>query len=137
MTRPVPLVNYPRLHPVAAWLRCLPGSRLLPWRLRLIDQVGAADDVPDVLRAKTAVLVTSREQPSWLAFDCPRHPQERILLNLAHVRHPRWSLDSGTGDNRITLYPSVDAFHAGARCHFWLRSGRVHWVADEADRIGE
>jgi len=108
--------------------RKLPGLRFLPWRYRLAGSVAAADEVPTTLPPRTATVVLARSEPSWLAFDCPRHPEERILLNLSHSRKPWWDLRTG---KTVTLFPSVDAFHSGERCHFWLNAGRVNWVQDE------
>jgi hypothetical protein len=112
---------------VSVWLRSLPGAKLWPWRYLVIISVQAADEVPAKLPARTAVVVTSKGRPSWIAFDCPRHRRERLLINLSSARRPRWSLQT---DTLLTLSPSIDAVHHGERCHFWIRRGKVVWQGD-------
>ena len=47
-----------------------------PWRI--VAEVDAADEVPDRLPRKGAVLVGSRQHPKWIAFDCPCGPAEVV-----------------------------------------------------------
>jgi hypothetical protein len=110
--------------PIRIWLRRLPGSRFWPWRYILIGSVQAADEVPVILPARTAVVVLAGERQTWLAFDCPKHHHERILLNLSAARRPRWSLETR---NPLTIFPSIDADHKEGRCHFWIKRGKVKW----------
>jgi hypothetical protein len=107
------------------WLRQLPGSRLLPWRYLIVGTVQAADEVPDELAACTAVVVQSAGRLTWIAFDCPRHGNERIMLNLSTRRRPYWIIQE---ESKLTLYPSIDAVHVGSRCHFWIRRGHLKWA---------
>ena len=105
--------------------RSIPGLRALAWRYRVTGIVDAADEIPRVLLPRTAVLVGAPGNAKWVAFDCPRHASERIVLNLSTGRWPRWTLDSS---DVLGLTPSVDALHAGSQCHFWMRRGKVSWV---------
>ncbi|MEU0879531.1 DUF6527 family protein [Lentzea sp. NPDC005914] len=108
-------------------LRKLPGSRHLPWPYIVAGHADAADEIPEKLVARTAVTVQSGDRHTWVAFDCPRHPNERIMLNLSTSRRPCWRINS---EQPFTLYPSVDATHSGGRCHFWVRRGRLKWAAE-------
>ena len=109
---------------VRVWLRRLPGTRYLPWRYVVTGTVQAADEVPQHLGPRTAIVVINNGKPSWVAFDCPRHRHERLLVNLASHPRPHWTLAPGP---RLTLTPSVDAVHNGQHCHFWIRNGKVEW----------
>jgi len=114
---------------LAILVRCIPGLRALPWRYRITGVVDAADEIPRVLLPRTAVLAGGLANAKWVAFDCPRHATERILLNLSTGRRPRWKTDS---TDVLGVRPSVDAVHGGTRCHFWIRHGKVSWVEDRA-----
>ena len=107
------------------WLRTLPGSRLLPWPYLVVGTVAAADEVPDRLSPRTAIVVQPNGRATWLVFDCPHHTDQRIMLNLSTRRRPYWTIGEGS---KLTVYPSIDAFHAAGRCHFWMRRGRVRWA---------
>ncbi|MGW1341372.1 DUF6527 family protein [Kribbella sp. NPDC002412] len=97
----------------------------MPWRYIIVGVVDAADEIPLELAARTAVLVQSANRPTWIAFDCPRHRDQRIMLNLSTRRRPYWTIhDRAT----LTLRPSIDATHNGSRCHFWLRRGHLRWA---------
>lgn len=101
----------------------------LPWRAwRLVAVVEAADEIPDKLPPKGAVLVGSVRHPKWLAFDCPCRENHRIMVTLERLHKPHWKLMPG---ERLTLSPSVDAFRNGRRCHYVIRNGRTLWVRDE------
>jgi hypothetical protein len=110
------------------FFRGLPGSRALPWRYVVGGVSDAADEVPDKLVLRTAVIVQSGDRQTWLVFDCPRHLGERIMLNLSTRRRPSWKIGA---ESVLSVYPSVDAAHAGARCHFWLRRGRIDWAKED------
>lgn len=59
----------------------------LPWRKwRIGAVVDAADEVPERLPPKVAVLVGSTAHPKWLAFDCPCGEVHRIVVSL-DLRH--------------------------------------------------
>ena len=63
---------------VSLWDRFL----LPPWRI--IGEVESADDIPNQLPKRGAVLVVSGKRQKWIAFDCPCDSSHRILLNLTH-----------------------------------------------------
>jgi hypothetical protein len=110
---------------LALMARGLPILRLVPWRYRIIGIADAADELPTTLPVRTAMLVGMADRVSWLAFDCPRHRGERILLNLSFARRPRWVVETS---DLLSLSPSVDTLHCGSRCHFWIKRGAVRWV---------
>lgn len=116
---------------LARLLRTLPGIRTLPWRYRILGVVEAADELPVTLPPRSATLVGGSGKAAWVAFDCPKHRTERILLNLSPSRRPRWTV---LDQQLLTVTPSIDALHCGSRCHFWIRRGKLTWVPDQAPR---
>ncbi len=97
-----------------------------PWRI--VAEVDAADEVPDRLPRKGAVLVGSRQHPKWIAFDCPCGARHRILLPLDARQRRHWRLRPGA---RLTLWPSIDAIEGARRCHYFITHGRTVWARDE------
>jgi hypothetical protein len=107
----------------------------LPWwawlprrRYRVIGAVDAADLIPEHLPRKGLVVVEDHSAPSWVAFDCPCNRRHRILLPLDRRRKTHWRLET---KRFASLFPSVDSYEAGTRCHFWLRNGLVRWKRDD------
>ena len=104
----------------------------LPWRRwRVLGQVDEADEIPDRLPHRGAVVVGSIDAPRWVAFECPCGRGHQLMVNLDRSRHPAWHL---TGTPRITLTPSVDDITQTRRCHFFLRDGKVIWVRNAPGR---
>lgn len=104
----------------------------IPWwqwlpipRWRIVASVDAADEIPARLPRKGAVLVGSRRQPKWLAFDCPCQRAHRVMVTLDTAHRPYWTV---TGGFFLNLWPSVDDRTAGRRCHYIIRNGRTHWA---------
>lgn len=108
-------------------LRRIPVLGAMPWRYRINGVAEAADELPVTLLPRTAMLVGTPDKANWVAFDCPRHSSERILLNLSATRRPHWTVNS---EGLLTIAPSIDAIHRGSRCHFWIRRGKVRWTED-------
>lgn len=102
------------------WWQWLP----IPW-WRIVAIVSAADEVPSHMPRKGAVLVGSRRQPKWLAFDCPCWHKHRVMVTLDPSHQPHWTV---TGSLFLTLWPSVDDRTAGTRCHYIIRNGRTLWT---------
>jgi len=97
-----------------------------PWRRwQVVGVVDSADDVPETLSGKRAVLVGTKGRPKWLAFDCPCRSGHRILLNLDRQRFPFWTL---LNPDRLTLTPSVDYRDDRQRCHYIMSKGRIRWA---------
>lgn len=94
-----------------------------PWRIASV--VDAADEIPEQLPPKCAILVGTADYPKWLAFDCPCKQGHRIMVPLDRNKNPHWTLQNA---QRLTLTPSVDAWRGTVRCHYILNDGRVHWV---------
>lgn len=94
-------------------------------RFRVVQYVEAADEIPDELPMRGAVVVGSRDQSTWIAFDCPCDERHRVMLNLDARRKPTWSLRNG---KPLTLNPSIDERRPGKRCHYFIRAGRVQWA---------
>ncbi len=105
-----------------SWWHSLPW---LPWRV--VAFVEAADEIPERLPRKGAVLVGSDAYPKWLAFDCPCRQGHRIMVSLDKRTKPHWQI---TGSERLTLSPSVDAMTDRRRCHYIMRNGKIIWVHD-------
>lgn len=106
------------------WWQRLPRRR---WRLVLV--VDEADEVPDRLPRRAAVLAGPAQNPKWIAFDCPCGQGHRVMLNLDHRRPPTWLL---VNQRRLTLSPSIDDYAVG-RCHFFIRQGKIKWVQSRTE----
>lgn len=89
--------------------------------------VSEADELPDRMRDHTIYVVGTPERAKWAAFACPCRSGHGVTLNLQPKRYPFWRLSLVDG---VTLRPSVDV-QDDRRCHFWVRRGAVHWVADD------
>ncbi len=102
---------------------------------RIVAVVEAADDVPRRLPRRGAVLIGSVSRPKWVAFDCPCGRGHRILLNTDKSRRPHWSVSL---DGPLSITPSIDSVYAMHRCHYFVRDGKVRWVAhdDSVERSG-
>lgn len=104
----------------SSWLDWLPWT---PWRV--VGIVDSADEIPEVIRRKGAVLVGTETYVKWVAFDCPCGSGHRILLNVDKRTRPFWGL---SGSKRLTLKPSIDYRDGTRRCHYFIADGRVHWA---------
>ena len=110
------------LKELIAWWRSLP----VPWRAwRVVGQVGAADEVPDRLPGKAAVLVGPPGAATWAVFDCPCRKGHRLMVNLDRARHPFWSVYSL---KPLSILPSIDDMTSERRCHFVVHGGRIRWA---------
>jgi len=109
------------------WRKYLPRG---PWRV--VEQVNAADEVPQVIPRNGAVLVGSRERPKWLAFDCPCSTGHRVMIALDPRQWPHWTLEGAGGASGLTLWPSIDCQTPARRCHFFMRRGRVFWIRERS-----
>jgi hypothetical protein len=103
------------------WKRLLWGRR---WRIGVV--VADADRVPERIAHRRAVLVGDGGSMKWLVFDCPCGRGHRVMLNLDWHRKPAWTLRS---QRPLSIRPSIDD-HSVARCHFFIRDGRVRWARD-------
>jgi hypothetical protein len=105
-----------------------------PWkRWRVVCTVESADEVPGALVGKEAILVGTRVNPKWLAFNCPCRTGHRILLNLDQNRYPYWTLLDLA---KLTVRPSVDYRDNDRRCHYIVANGRIQWARHEGERHG-
>jgi Family of unknown function (DUF6527) len=98
-------------------------------RWRVVGFVDEADEVPKVIARRGVVLAGGTSQlPKWIAFDCPCL-SDRVMVTAVEGRWPRWRYSSRfwTG---VTLVPSIDTHHAGKKCHYLIRGGRVLWARD-------
>jgi hypothetical protein len=105
-----------------SWWKWLPFRR---WRI--VGTVADADEVPDRLPRRGAILVGTDGIPKWIVFDCPCRTGHRIMLNADRLRRPYWSIVS---QRRLTIAPSVDALGNGRRCHYFVRHGKTFWTRD-------
>jgi Family of unknown function (DUF6527) len=106
--------------------RLIPGRR---WHIAI--RVPTADQIPAGFPARSTVMVGTRADPRWLAFDCPCGTGHQIMLNLDRRRTPCWTVAS---TRRLTVGPSIDSRQSGRRCHYFIREGKVTWVPDKGRR---
>ena len=98
----------------------------LPWRKwRGIAEVENADEIPDLIQGRGAIVVAEDGTKKWLVFDCPCKSGHRVMLNIDSRRRPMWKLASTTP---LTVAPSVDVLRPERRCHYFVRQGRIEWV---------
>ena len=106
-----------------AWWKWLPFQG---WRS--VGMVESADEVPDRLPSRGAVLVGAPEHLKWVAFDCPCGRGHRIMLNTDPGRLPAWQVAQNP-EQRLTISPSVD-YRGERRCHYHVRDGKTVWAGD-------
>ena len=111
----------------------------IPWRewiprrfWRVVATVEAADEVPERLPAKGAVVVGQPSHPKWLAFDCPCKTGHRILVTLDTDHYPHWTI---INEARLTISPSVDYRSNDRRCHYVINGGQIIWVHHQEGRV--
>ena len=100
---------------------------------RIVATVDAADEIPERLPSKGAVLVGSSEYPKWLAFDCPCKTGHRIMVSLDRAHSPHWTLHD---PKKLTIWPSIDYISPERRCHYVVRGGKIIWVKAKEKRRG-
>lgn len=103
-----------------AWWKWLP---IFGWRI--VADVEAADEIPERLPRRGAVVVGGRARPKWIAFDCPCGTGHRIMLPTDHAHSPHWKV---TPKGKLTIAPSIDYKARDKRCHYFIRDGRVKWT---------
>lgn len=106
---------------LVAWWQSLP----LPWRTwRIVEHVGAGDEVPERLPYRGVVLVGAPRSATWAVLDCPCRAGHRLMVNLDRTRHPFWRIESG---KPLSIRPSIDNITPERRCHFIVRGGKTSW----------
>jgi hypothetical protein len=115
-----------------ARIKEIPWWEWLPFRnWRIVRIVDAADEIPERLPPKGAIMVGPKKNPKWIAFDCPCRTGHRILLNTDRARLPYWMVTMKGG---LTISPSVDSFEGKRQCHYFIRKGRVVWANERGMR---
>lgn len=94
---------------------------------RIVATVEAADEIPERLPARGAVIVGSLERPKWLAFDCPCKTGHRIMVTLDPAHRPHWVIKNG---RKLSVSPSIDYRTAERNCHYFVTNGKVIWAKD-------
>jgi hypothetical protein len=106
----------------------IPFWEWIPGRAwRIVATVEAADEIPERLPRRGAVIVGSLLRPKWLAFDCPCKTGHRIMVTLDPAHRPHWIIQKG---KKLSISPSVDYRTAEKRCHYYLADGKITWVKD-------
>ena len=103
-----------------SWWQWLP---IFGWRV--VANVEAADEIPDRLPRRGAVVVGARVHPKWIAFDCPCGAGHRIMHPTDRAHSPRWRVSS---TRKLTITPSIYYKSCSRRCHYFIRDGRVKWT---------
>ena len=113
-------------------LKRIPWREWIPRRFwRIVAVVGAADEIPETLPAKCAVLVGTPLHPKWLAFDCPCKTGHRILVTLDTRHHPHWRI---IDTDKLSILPSIDYWSTERRCHYMITGGQIIWVNNKKGR---
>jgi Family of unknown function (DUF6527) len=106
----------------------IPFWEWIPGRAwRIVATVEAADEIPDRLPSRGAVLVGSLQRPKWLAFDCPCGDGHRIMVTLDATHRPHWRI---TKVRKLSVYPSIDYQSSIKRCHYCVSNGQIKWVRE-------
>jgi hypothetical protein len=106
----------------------IPFWEWIPGRAwRIVAAVEAADEIPDRLPPRGAVVVGSLEKPKWLAFDCPCKTGHRIMVTLDPTHRPHWAIKR---IKKLSICPSVDYRAPERRCHYFVINGKIKWVHD-------
>lgn len=108
---------------VIEWWSWLPRFR---WRI--VAHVEAGDFIPEKIPRNGVVVVSRLGLPTWVAFDCPCRTGHRIMVNLDGARRPHWRI---TSLKPLSISPSFDDVTPERRCHFFLRRGKIQWVAED------
>lgn len=104
----------------------IPFWEWIPGRAwRIVGTVQAADEIPERLPPRGAVIVGTLRCPKWIAFDCPCKTGHRIMVTLDPAHRPHWAIKRG---NKLSLTPSVDYRSAERRCHYFVTNGKTVWV---------
>lgn len=80
------------------------------------------------MEADKLTLVQSGNVKKWACFKCPGGCGEVINLSLNPKQRPRWQISEDFW-LRPTIHPSVHQKNK-CGCHFWIKSGKVHWCKD-------
>jgi hypothetical protein len=100
--------------------------RLTPPRFTQLAFYEGRDHVPAEIERRTIAVVGTLERPKWAIFECPCGRGHQITLNLSPSREPFWRIEETP--RGPSLHPSVDAY-APFSCHYWVKQGRVRFVA--------
>jgi hypothetical protein len=95
---------------------------------QIIAAVTSEYPEPSAARADILHIVGGRGYQKWAYLSCPCGCGVPIMLSLATKRSPRWQVTIDWLD-RPTIKPSVWQTD-GCYSHFWVKEGRVEWVAD-------
>jgi len=110
---------------IRRWLR---RTRIFTGRISRVVYYDEFSDLPDVPRPNELAVAGSPDRAKWALLDCPCGRGHTILLTLSTIDTPHWTVSLDPRD-QPTLSPSVDRNRDKPdRCHFWLRSGEIHWV---------
>lgn len=106
----------------------IPFWEWIPGRAwRIVAAVEAADEIPERLPPRGAVVVGSLQRPKWLAFDCPCKTGHRIMVTLDPTHSPHWVIKK---EKKLSISPSVDYRTADRRCHYYVTNGTIRWIDD-------
>lgn len=101
------------------WWQYLP---IWPWRV--LGFVEHADEIPERLPRRAAVIVGTPAFSKWFAFDCACGHKHRIMVNADPARHPSWQM---TQLRPLSISPSID-YKGERHCHYFIRNGKTLWA---------
>jgi Family of unknown function (DUF6527) len=84
------------------------------------------EDMPDVLKTKTAYFVGNKGYYWQVVFVCPCGCKKNLHMNLNSDYEPYWKYVIEKNDS-VTLSPSVHRI-VGCKSHFFLKKGKINWA---------
>lgn len=84
------------------------------------------------LKRNTILIIKKDFEYEWIKFKCPCGCNNDIILPLSNKKVPNWKLSIDT-QNKVTLFPSVNAIGFKCKAHFWISKNRVKWVSCDRD----
>ena len=89
---------------------------------------------PDVLAPGVLYVIGHGEHVWEAALRCPNRCGRTLSMNLLPAEKPCWKLEEHP-DGTASLSPSIWR-KTDCGCHFFLKSGRIHWVREGGNELG-
>lgn len=90
---------------------------------RMLGRVAAAEDMPERLPQRGAVLAGPPDCTSRAVFDCPCPTKHRLVVNPDGTGHPFWNTEYR---RPLSLRLRIDSVTPEQRCHFNSLGGKIY-----------